>query len=216
MLQSMESGAICGEGGVQSEFGNRLGLVNQSPLARDIHAGTYIVPQRNPDLTYYICSGCVNSIQLAVSPTSMVQDAQGQERIKFHTFTPKAGGSSVYQRRENSAVWNSSIIANPRTDRKIVEYRPIGLARLCFSQGDVFGFTIEAESDVTILTRVFPEGNRFVLNASSTLETIFGCPQLSSIGLYTRTESFALTPLIYIATGKISQNSIFVVCDTHH
>ena len=200
-----QNSAICGEGGVQSGFGNRLGLVNQSPLSRDIHAGTYIVPQRNPDFTYYICSGCVKSIQLAVSPTSVVKDAQGQERIKFHTFTPKTGGSSVYQRRQDVTVWNSSIIVNARTDRKIVEYRPIGLARLCFSQGDVFGFTIEAGSDVTVLTRVFPEGNRFVQNASSTLETLPGCPQLSDIGLYTRTESFALTPLIHIATGKIFQ-----------
>jgi hypothetical protein len=208
---SGQNGAICGEEGIQSEFGNRLGLVNQSQLARDIHAGTYIVPQRNPDFTY-ICSGCVTSIQLAVSPTSIVKDAQGQERIKFHTFTEKTGGSSVYQRREDVAMWNSSILASTRTDRKIVDYRPIGQAQLCFSQGDVFGFTIEAGSDVTVLTGVFPAGNRFVLNASSTLETIPECPQLSNIGLYTRTESFALTPLIHITTGKIL---ILIVCDTY-
>ena len=203
------SGSICGQDGAQREFGNRIGLVNQSPLARGIYAGTYIVPQRNPDFTYHICSGCVRYIQLAVSPTSVVKDAQGQERIKFHTFTDKKG--STFQRREDSAMWNSSIVnTGARANRKIVEYRPIGLAKLCFSQGDVFGFTIEAGSDITVLTRVFPESNRIIRNVSSTLEGISGCRQLSDIGLHKITETHsALTPLIHIITGKQYQISPF-------
>ena len=202
-----QSGRICGEGGVQREFGNSLGLVNTVlPLDREVHEGTYVVPQRNPDFTYYICSGCVRYIQLAVSPISvyLLKDAQGRERIKFHTFTRMTGDRSIYQRREDAVMWTSSVIANTRTDRRIVNYRPVGSTRLCFSQDDVFGFTIEAGSGITVLTRFFPEGNRFIHNVSSTLETISVCPRFSDIGLYTITENFALTPLIHIVTGKFS------------
>jgi hypothetical protein len=173
--------------------------VNTATLQREIQAGTYIVPQIGPRFIYS-CNGCIKSIQLAVNLASILKDAQGQERIKFHTFTERTGGSSVYQRRDDVAVWNSSVV-NTTANRTIVDYRPIGQVQLCFSQGDVFGFTIETGSDVTVLTRFPSDSNRFVLNTSS---TISGCPQLSNSALYTSTANFSLTPLIHIVTGKIS------------
>ena len=190
-----QSGSICSD---QTQFGDTLNLVNSAPLQSEIRAGTYIIPQSGPQFIYS-CNGCIKSIQLAVSPTSQPKDAQGQERINFHTFTEK---SSIFQRRGDVVIWNSSVVSTA-VDRKVLEYRPIGLVRLCFSQGDVFGFTIEAGSDVTVLTRDVEDGNRFVLNASNTSETTSGCPQLSN--LYTSTANFSLTPLIHInVTGKIS------------
>ena len=174
------------------------------PLQREIYEGTYIVLQMDPEFIYS-CNGCIKSIQLAVSPTSVLKNAQGQERIKFHTFADKTGDRSIYQRRENVAMWNSSVVNTTVTvDRKVVDYRPIGLDEVCFSQGDVFGFTIEGGSDITVLARFSADANHFVLNASSTSETISGCPQLSDSSLYTTTGSFFVTPLIHIVTGKIS------------
>ena len=195
---SGQNGGICDE----VQFGDTLNFVtavNSAPLQREIHEGTYIMS--SADFTYS-CNGCIKSIQLAVSTVSEVKDAQGQERIKFHTFTNKTGDRSFFQRREDVTMWNSSVV-NTRIDRKVVDYRPIGLGEVCFSQGDVFGFTIGAGSDITILTR-FPPDTRFVLNVSSTLETLSGCPQLSDSSLYMTTESFSLIPLIHIVTGKIS------------
>ncbi len=201
-----QGGSICGGKG-ESEFGDRLYLVNSAPLQREIRAGTYIVGPR----FIYSCNGCIKSIQLAVSPTSILKDAQGQERSKFHTFIDKTGDSSIFQRREDVAVWNSSVVSST-TDRKIIEYRPIGQAQLCFSQGDVFGFTIEAGSDVAGLTRFPADSNIFVLNTSNTSETISRCPQLSDSGLYISTANFSLIPLIHIVTGKISTVYRYSLC----
>ena len=127
---SGQSGSICSD---QTQFGDIQELSNTAALLRsEIRAGTYIVPQSSPQFIYS-CSGCIKSIQLAVSPTSQPKDARGQERIIFHTFTQKS--SNIFQRREDVAMWNSSIIVNSslRMDRKIVEYWPIGLARLYVS-----------------------------------------------------------------------------------
>ncbi len=68
----------------------------------------------------------------------------------------------------------------------------------------MFGFTIEAGSDIAVLTRFAPDGSSLILNTSSTSETISGCPQLSDSGLYTSTANFSLVPLIDSVTGKIS------------
>ena len=193
---SGQNGDICGETGAQTQFGDTLNFVNSAPLHKEIYEGTYIMLQTDPDFIYS-CNGCIKSIQLAVTPTSILKNAQGQERIKFHTFTDKTGDRSIYQRREDVAVWNSSVV-NTTVDRKVVDYRPIDSTELCFSQGDVFGFTIEAGSDITVLTRVPPD-TRSVLNVSSTLES--GCPQLS---LYMTTGSLSTIPRIHIVTGKIN------------
>ena len=205
---SEQSGSICGEAGAQNLFGNELNLVKTASLQPEIHVGTYIVPQKNPDFIYN-CDGCIKSITLAVSPSSVLKDAQGQERVRFHIFTDKAGDGSIYQRREDAVMWNSSVIANNRTNRTIVEYRPVGLAELCFSQDDVFGFTIEAGPNITVLTR-FPPDSRLVKNVSSDLESLPGCPQLSDSDLYMTAYSFTLTPLIHVVTGKTSY------CDIHN
>ena len=196
---SGQNTGICGD---QKVFGNTLNLVDTVTLVGKIHEGTYIVPQRDPDFIYS-CNGCIKSIRLAVSPTSVFKDAQGQEKIKFHTFAEKTGDRSIFQRKEDVAMWNSTVV-NTTVDCKVVDYRPIGLAEICFSQGDVFGFTIEGGSGITVLTRFPSDSSHFVLNASSTLKTISGCPQLSDSGLYTTTGSFSLIPLIHIVTGKIS------------
>ena len=192
-----QSGSICSD---QTQFGDRQDSLNSAPLQSELRAGTYIVPQSGPQFIYS-CNGCIKSIQLAVSPTSqlIIKDAQGQERIIFHTFTEK---NSIFQRREDVAEWNSSVVSTT-ADRTIVEYRPIGLSQLCFSQGDTFGFTIEAGSDVAILTRVLPDSDHLLLNTSHISETISGCPQLSDISLYTSTANFLSAPLIHIVTGKI-------------
>ena len=193
------SSNICGDH--QTQFGDRQDIINFASLRSEIRAGTYIVPQSGPRFIYS-CSGCIKSIQLAVSPTSQLKDAQGQERINFHTFTEKS--SNIFQRREDVAVWNSSVVSTA-VDRKVVEYSPIGLAEVCFSQDDIFGFTIEAGSDVAILARVPSDSNHLLLNTSRASETISGCPQLSNIDLYTSTANFSLAPLIHInVTGKIS------------
>ena len=203
---SEQSGSICDEAGAL--FGDSLNFVNTAQfLQREIHAGTYIVPQSD---FIYSCDGFIKSITLAVSPNSVLKDAQGQERLRFHTFTDKAGDGSIYQRREDAVMWNSSI-ANTSSDRRIVNYRPIGSTQLCFNQGDVFGFTIEAGSDITILTRFPSDSNRLVQNVSSDLETLPGCPQLSDSGLYATMEGFSSTPLIHIKTGKISYCDIMII-----
>ena len=192
---SGQNGGICGD---QTVFGDTLHLVNTADLVGKIHEGTYVVSQRDPEFIYS-CDGCIKSIQLAVSPTSVLKDAQGQERIKFHTFA-ETGDNSTFQRIEDVAMWDSSVV-NTTMNRKVVDYRPIGFNKVCFSQGDVFGFTVEAGSDITVLTR-FPADPHIIHSVSRTLETISGCPQLSDSGLYTITGSFSLVPLIHIVTGK--------------
>ena len=186
---SGQSGSICSD---QTQFGDTLDLMNSEALRSEIRAGTYIVPLSGPQFIYS-CSGCIKSIQLVVNSTLR---NGGQERIKFHTFTEMTGGSSVYQKREDVVMWNSSVVST-LVNLEVLEYWPIGLPQLCFSQGDVFGFTIEAESDVAVLTRAPSDDNRFVLNASiySTSNTS-ECPHL-----YTSTANFSLTPLIHIITG---------------
>ena len=209
---SGQNGGICGEEGAQTQFGETLDRVNgtrEVRLAREIHEGKYIVSQRN---FMYSCNGCIKSIQLAVSINSMVRDAQGQEKIKFHTFANRTGDKSMVQSVEDVTEWSSSVMMM-KQDRHVVEYRPSGSSEMCFGQGDVFGFTIEAGSGVTLITRLASDRNEFVLNASSTLQTISGCPQLSDIGLYTTVGSFSVTPLIHIVTGKIL---LSILCIMHY
>ena len=189
------SGGTCGEPGARTEFGELLDTVNNAQVARGIHAGIYIVSQTRNFV--YSCSGCIKSIQLAVSTTSVLRNAQGQERIKFHTFANRTGDKVVFQRTESLTSWISSVnMAKP--DRLVVDYRPNGSAEVCFSQGDVFGFTIEEESGINLMTRPTSDIDDFVLNATNAFPmSISGCPQLYTTGPRT-----AVAPLIHIVTGK--------------
>lgn len=195
-----ESVGICGEGGTtQTEFGEVLSNVNSGPSSEEeIHPGTYVVPDFQ-----YNCRGCIKSIQLAVSATSVLKDAGGRERIMFHTFSNRTGDKSIIQSVEDApVVWNSSILTTTQ-DHKVVEYRPVGAAEICFNRSDAFGFTIEADSGITIMTRLSGDSNEFVLNASRYVQTISGCPQLNDIGLYTTEARTDVVPRIHIVTGKI-------------
>ena len=107
---SGQSGDICGVAGAQTMFGDTLNNVNTaSLLEREIHEGTFIVHHMEPDFIYK-CNGCIKYIQLAVSPNSELKNSQGQEKIKFHTFTVKMGNSDVFQRKENAIIWNSMAV----------------------------------------------------------------------------------------------------------
>ena len=189
------SGGTCGEGGTNGETLDRVNNLPGAALARELHAGTYVVPRRR---FVYNCSGCIKSIQLAVSTTSVLRNAQGQERITFHTFANKTGNASVFQRTESPNSWTSSVVMTT-SNGQVVEYRPsTGSAEVCFSQGDAFGFTIEAESGITLITRFGDDTEDLVLNATSSLPmSISGCPQL-----YTTGPSSNVIPLIHIVTGK--------------
>lgn len=214
IVQSIINAPTSGQNGDcvdQTEFGDILNLVNTAESKGEIHAGTYIVLQRGRKFVYS-CNGCIKSIQLAVSRTSVLTDSQGQERIKFHTFASRTGDKSIVQSVEDVTEWSSSVMMTTG-DRQVFEYRPISPTEVCFSQGDVFGFTIEAGSGIALLTRFPSDTSDVVLNASSTSQTISGCPQLNNSGLYTNVGSFRLTPLIHIVTGKIL---LSILCNIHY
>ena len=180
-----------------SQFGeDRLSTAN---VAGEIRDGAYII--RDPDFTF-TCSGCIQSIHLAVSTTSTVRDAQGREMITFQIFRNRTTDKSIFE-RTLSFSWNSSIFSN-ETNRRIIEYR--GDTEVCFRRGDTLGFTVEADSGVALLATFVSEGAEFIFNVSTQLSTSV-CPQLNGSGLYqfdaAPLNNLQLVPLINIETGTI-------------
>ena len=198
-----DSGTICTQ-----TFGATVSQLTNIPVPNirvQILSGTYIMPQID---FIFTCSGCIQSIQLAVTNTSVVKNAQGEEQIHFHIFASKTMENTVFERTQNF-TWNSSVVESsvgPQRDHVIVLYkRPLDFAEVCFDQSDVFGFTIlnQSESEV-VMTSGFFNSQDVIFDVSTHLSTST-CPQLSSIGLYefdrTSTRE-TLKPLIHIETGK--------------
>ena len=177
---------------------DRVSGNRQSLAGGDIFAGIYIANQAR---FKFSCSGCISSIQLAVTTSSQLKDNEGNETIHFHLFTSRTDDNLIVQRKK-TFTWDSSVLMNG-SDRLLVEYRPLNGSEVCFTQGDKFGFTIDAGLEVALKSRVTSSTADFVLNVSSQLPTS-GCPQLNESGLYqfdTSTNSL-MSPLVHVEIGK--------------
>ena len=184
-----------------TQAGEDIDRVNgnrQSLAGGDIFAGIYIANQAR---FKFSCSGCISSIQLAVTTSSQLKDNEGNETIHFHLFTSRTDDNLIVQRKK-TFTWDSSVLMTVN-NRLLVEYRPLSGSEVCFTQGDKFGFTIDAGLEVALKSRVTSLTSDLVLNVSSQLPTS-GCPQLNESGLYqfdTSTNSL-LSPLVHIEIGK--------------
>lgn len=180
-------------------------------ILREIHAGTYIT---NLTMFEFNCSGCIRSIQLAVTSASVVRDTQGQEKVYFHIFANRTTDKNTFERIKGF-VWSSSFLMNIK-NRVLIEYRPSGVAEVCFNQGETFGFTVKAESGVILLARLPGENDDLVQNVSTSLQTS-ECPQVKDSGFYqfdrsTPSTDLLLIPLIHIETGEITLALQCITC----
>ena len=185
---------------------DRVSGNRQSLAGGDIFAGIYIANQAR---FKFSCSGCISSIQLAVTTSSQLKDNEGNETIHFHLFTSRTDDNLIVQRKK-TFTWDSSVLMTVN-NRLLVEYRPLSGSEVCFTQGDKFGFTIDAGLEVALKSRVTSSTADLVLNVSSQLPTS-GCPQLNESGLYqfdTSTNSL-LSPLVHIEIGK-SVHTIYII-----
>ena len=201
----------------RSSKGDSLERLNNASegILKEIHAGTYIT---NQPMFEFSCSGCIRSVQLAVTTTSVVRDAQGQEKINFLIFANRTTDKIIFERIKKF-IWNSSVLMTIN-NRTLIEYRPSGVAEVCFNRGEVFGFTVEAESGVILLARLAGDSNDIVRNVSTSLPTS-ECPLLDDYGFYefgrfAASTDLVLIPLIHIETGKITHALLCTTCSLHY